>query len=129
MSRFRDKMFLRRIFEWVNSVLDIVENIPNNVIGRNISYQLSKSCTSFGANLEEADSAYSTKEFTSFVNISKRELKESVYWMKILKFRKIVDIEKNIEIESEELIKVLFSIVKNTQVKTKLKNRKLQDER
>jgi len=86
MSRFRDKVFLKR----VNSILDIVEKISNNVIGRTISYQLSKSCTSVGVNLEEADSAYSSKEFTSFVNISKREIKESFYWIRILNFRKIV---------------------------------------
>jgi len=124
MGRFRDKSFLKRIFSWVNSMLDIVEKIPNTVIGRTISYQLSKSCTSVGANLEEADSAYSSKEFASFVNISKRELKESFYWLEILKFREIVFFDNKIEIETEELIKILYSIVKKTQDKAKINKAK-----
>jgi len=117
MGRFRDREFLERIFRWVNSVLDIVEIIPATVIGKTIQYQLSKSSTSVGSNLEEADVAYSRKEFTSCVNIAKRESKESCYWMKILKFRKMVDLNKlNPTInEIEEIIRILFSIVKGTQ--------------
>lgn len=79
MGRFKDTAFLKRIFIWVNSVLDIIKNIPSNTIGNHISYQLVKSSTSVGANLEEADAAISRREFISFVNIAKREAKESHY--------------------------------------------------
>jgi len=117
MGRFKNQELLDRVFTWVNSVLDIVEKIPATVIGKTIQYQLVKSSTSVGANLEEADAAYSRKEFTSCVNIAKRESKESHYWMKILNFRKMVDLDKlnPIMTETEEIIRILFSIVKRTQ--------------
>ncbi|HOU17513.1 MAG TPA: four helix bundle protein [Candidatus Marinimicrobia bacterium] len=117
MGRFKNEELLDRVFTWVNAVLDLVEIIPNTTIGKNIQYQLVKSSTSVGANLEEADAAYSRKEFTSCVNIAKRESKESRYWMKILRFRKMVDFDKLNPIinETEEIIRILFAIVKGTQ--------------
>lgn len=119
MERFKEPEFLERVFIWVNAVLDLTGVIPNTPIGRNIRYQLIKSCTSVGANLEEADSAYSRNEFNSFTNIAKREAKESLYWMKILKYRKMVQYEDfpKVFTETEEMVKILFTIVKNSQGK------------
>ena len=50
-----------------------------------ISYQLGKSGTSSGANYEEAQGAVSKADFGNKVGISLKEMRESNYWLRILK--------------------------------------------
>jgi four helix bundle protein len=50
-----------------------------------ISYQLGKSATSAGANYEEAQGAVSKADFGSKISISLKEMRESNYWLRILK--------------------------------------------
>lgn len=50
-----------------------------------IKYQLTKSATSIGANYEEAQAGSSKLDFTNKVRISLREMRESNYWLRILK--------------------------------------------
>ncbi len=50
---------------------------------RCIVEQLLKAGTSVGANLEEAKAASSEREFLRYVQISLREARESVYWLRI----------------------------------------------
>jgi four helix bundle protein len=45
--------------------------------------QLLKAGTSIGANLEEAKAASSKREFVRFVEISLREGREAVYWIRV----------------------------------------------
>ena len=73
------------------------------------------SCT----NMEEAQAAYSKKEFCSKIGISHKEARESNYWLRLLKDSKQVKVEliRNIIMESEEIIKILFSIGKTAKEK------------
>ena len=45
--------------------------------------QLLKAATSVGANLEEAKAGSSRREFVRLIEISLREARESVYWLRI----------------------------------------------
>ncbi|RMD93696.1 MAG: four helix bundle protein, partial [Calditrichaeota bacterium] len=56
------------------------------VAGYEIGRQLVKAGTSVGSNLEEADDASSVKDFLYKAGISRREAKESRYWLKTLTF-------------------------------------------
>ena len=51
----------------------------------NINYQLTKSSTSSGANYEEAQGGTSKADFRNKVCISLKEMRESNYWLKIIK--------------------------------------------
>jgi four helix bundle protein len=76
-----------------------------------IKYQLSKSSTSAGANYEEAQAAVSKADFTNKVGISLKEMRESNYWLRIIK--ELLPETDNIVYlitESEELGKILVSI-------------------
>lgn len=76
-----------------------------------IQYQLIKSSTSAGANFEEAQSASSKADFKHKIDISLREMRESSYWLRILK--SIDGSEEELVYllnESEELKKILGSI-------------------
>ncbi|MEW6652573.1 MAG: four helix bundle protein [Bacteroidota bacterium] len=50
-----------------------------------ISNQLIKSSTSSGANYEEAQGAISKPVFFNKINISLKEMRETNYWLRIIK--------------------------------------------
>ena len=71
-----------------------------------------KSATSVGANYEEAQGASSKQDFTNKVNISLKEIRESNYWLRLIKELNKESKELNSLIsESEELKLILGKIV------------------
>ena len=84
-----------------------------------LSKQVVRSGTSIGANVEEAIAAQSRKDFISKMSISSKEARETNYWLRLLRDSKLCgdlalsDLLK----ESEEIIKILTSIVKIYPVK------------
>ena len=90
-----------------------------------ISSQLIKSGTSIGANVEEALAGQSRKDFFSKMSIASKEARETNYWLRLIKDANIVSarqVEKLIG-DSEELIKILTSIVKTGRDKDQLKTK------
>ena len=90
-----------------------------------ISRQILKSGTSIGANVEEALAGQSRPDFLSKMSIASKEARETNYWLRLLRDGKIID-QKHIEkpmIESEEIVRILTSIVKTTAI---TKNQKLK---
>ncbi len=98
--------------------LKLLQNSPEVTV---IRYQLIKSSTSVGANYEEAQAGSSKADFTNKVRISLREMRESNYWLRLIK--EVVDKsldKKELEWlinESTELKKILGSIVQKSTVK------------
>ncbi|MEP6262674.1 MAG: four helix bundle protein [Gillisia sp.] len=81
-----------------------------------LSKQLLRSGTSIGANIEEASAAISKKEFIAKMSISAKEARETLYWLKLIEKSQIVRIDVSELLEkSEELIRILTSIVKTSQ--------------
>jgi four helix bundle protein len=81
-----------------------------------ISRQILKSGTSIGANVEEALAGQSRPDFLSKMSIASKEARETNYWLRLLRDGKFLDqehIEKPMS-ESEEIIRLLTSIVKTT---------------
>ena len=80
-----------------------------------IKYQLLKSSTSSGANYEEAQAGSSKADFCNKVSISLKEMRETNYWLRIIKeikVEKAVDEELSWLLnESVELKNILGSIV------------------
>ncbi len=87
-----------------------------NFIKRNpalydISLQLLKSGTSVGANAEEALGAYSRKEFGSKLSISHKEIRETIYWLNLIK-ETVSIVDLNIEdllIKADEIRRIISS--------------------
>jgi len=52
---------------------------------RNIAWQLAAAATSAGANLEEAKSAYSRRDFASKNALSLKEMRETLYWLRLIR--------------------------------------------
>ena len=91
-----------------------------------LSSQVLRSGTSIGANIEEASASHSKKEFVHKMSIASKEARETHYWLRLLRDSDILSEKQASELinESEELIKMLTSIVKTgksnlNQLKTK----------
>jgi four helix bundle protein len=106
-----------RLFEFTIRVIEFLKTLPYTPENKIIRGQLSKSACSAGANYEEAQSGSSKADFTNKVRISLREMRESNYWLRIIK-RTVKEVNPS-EIdylikESAELKNILGSIVQRT---------------
>lgn len=111
--------FAKRLFKFSVDVIKLIRKLPNTDEFRVIKNQLTKSATSSGANYEEAQSAVSRADFHNKVSISLREMKESNYWLRIVReiySKKIMEVEILIS-ESAELKNILGSIASKTDKK------------
>jgi four helix bundle protein len=106
-----------RLFEFAVRVIEFLKTLPYSPENKTIRTQLSKSACSSGANYEESQSGSSKADFTNKVRISLREMRESNYWLRIIKRTvkevNIPEVDYLIK-ESLELKNILGSIVQKT---------------
>ena len=90
------------------------------MIQNNVEYvlvkQLLRSGTSIGANVEEACSAQSRKDFIHKLSIAQKEAFETGYWLRLLRDSGEIKKEyaKSMIKDCDELISILTSILKTT---------------
>jgi len=103
-----------RLFEFAVRVIEFLKTIPYTPENKIIREQLAKSSMSSGANYEESQGGSSRADFINKVRISLREMRESHYWLRIIK-RTIRGVNKSeldyLINESLELKNILGSIV------------------
>ena len=107
-----------RLFNFAVKILKFLPNLQKTTEFNVIRYQLAKSSTSSGANYEEAQAGSSKADFNNKVRISLREMRESNYWLRVIKatsekYKTFSDLDFLID-ESEQLKKILGSIVTKT---------------
>ncbi len=78
--------------------------------------QLLRCGTGIGANVEEALAGYSRREFGAKMSIASKEAREANYWLRLLTDAHVLSGDDGKELlgQSEELIRMLTSIVKTT---------------
>ncbi|WP_316929367.1 four helix bundle protein [Chryseobacterium daeguense] len=59
-----------------------------------MSKQLLRSGTSVGANIEEAIGAQTDKDFFTKITISYKEMRETIYWIKLLRHSSYLEISE-----------------------------------
>ena len=74
-----------RCENFIVAIINLIESIPYKKSVGIISDQLIRSAGSVGANLCEADNARSKKEFISCIGICLKEIKETIFWLRVLK--------------------------------------------
>ncbi len=83
-----------------------------------LSKQLLRSGTSIGANVQEAQAAISKRDFTAKMSISSKEARETRYWLLLIKYSDLVDLETaGLLKEVDQIISILTAIVKSSQSK------------
>lgn len=106
-----------RAYQFALQIVKLVRSLPREESVRIIGSQLLRSATSIGANLEEAYAGLTRKDFVHSYNIARKEARETRYWLRLLSDSGILPKEKLTKLlqESEELIKILTSVVKKYQ--------------
>lgn len=85
-----------------------------------LSKQVLRSGTAIGALVREAEHAESKADFTHKMNIALKEANETLYWLDLLHQSAYIDQQsfESICNDSEELLKLLVSIVKTSKGST-----------
>lgn len=96
----------KRTTEFSERIIDLVKSYNQNSVIRPIISQLVRSGTSIGANYCEANEANSKKDFHHKISLSKKEAKETMYWLKIIN-----KIDKSQENEVQKLWKEAHEFV------------------
>jgi len=103
-----------RTFLFAKKVRLWVKTLPNTLANLEDAKQLVRSV---GANYLEANEALSKKDFSMRVKISRKEAKESIYWLRLISetnnFRDESETKGLIQ-EATELKKILSSIIEKS---------------
>ncbi|MFO7790121.1 MAG: four helix bundle protein [Bacteroidales bacterium] len=101
-----------RLLLFAKRMLEICKILPPYPECNRIRGQLGGSGTSVGANYEEADGTISKKDFVNKLAISRKEAKETRYFLRVISgtYLAPATISKDIR-ESEEIINILSSMI------------------
>jgi four helix bundle protein len=104
-----------RTLRFAKMVRNYVKNLPKTLGNIEDAKQLIKASGSVGANYIEAEEALSRKDFVMRMKISRKEAKESGYWLELTESREEQIMEKQDLIkEATELTKIFGSIVEKS---------------
>jgi four helix bundle protein len=73
-----------RTLEFAKRIIRLCKQLPQTVINKEIVAQLIRASGSVGANYREANDSLSKKDFSYRIKISRKEAKESHYWLELL---------------------------------------------
>jgi four helix bundle protein len=74
-----------RTLKFAKLVLNLCKQLTQNVINKELISQLVRSSGSVGANYREANDSLSKKDFRHRIKITRKEAKETHYWLELLK--------------------------------------------
>ena len=92
--------FRERCYNYSISVIGLIKNLPEKSVYWAVSNQLLRSATSIGANIVEAKSASSKRDYIKYYEIALKSANETKYWLGLL--RDALDADK---IEVNKLLK------------------------
>ena len=101
-----------RTLKFTRSVFAFANALPKSVSHSEVAKQVVRSAGSIGANYIEAEEALSKKDFLMRIKISRKEAKETSYWLKLID-PEAADIKTKESLiqESTELMKIFGSII------------------
>jgi len=106
-----------RTLVFAKNVRLFIKTLPVSIANTEDSKQLVRSSGSVGANYLEANESLSKKDFVFRVKISRKEAKESNYWLRLIsetnELKNKDEVERLIN-ESIELKKILSSIIEKS---------------
>src|SRR3989344_2128567 len=117
MSYEEKSEIAKRAYNFAVQVIKVTAKLPQNPANLILIRQVIRSATSIGANIEEALGGHTRADFAHGMNISKKEARETRYWLRLLKdineARFIEKFDCLLE-ENESLVNILTKIVKTS---------------
>ncbi len=103
-----------RTLEFAKATRVLVKKLPRCTSNFEDGKQLIRSSGSIGANYIEANEALSKKDFKMRMKISRKEAKETCYWLKLVDTGNDQNLEKErlyLLDEATQLLKIMSSII------------------
>ena len=109
-------------------IIRLTNALPRSFAARHIAGQIVRSGTSPGANYEEARAAESSRDFVHKLGICLKELRETLYWLRVIAQSGLLPKSKVEEIigEADELCRIVAASIL-TAKKGKEKSKQTQD--
>ena len=107
-----------RTYQFAKNVRSFVKKVPRTISTIEDGKQLVRSSGSVGANYIDANEALSKKDFRMRIKISRKEVKESRYWLNLIYIGNNSELSKEKQVlikESTELMNIFGSIVRKTE--------------
>ncbi|OGX07848.1 MAG: hypothetical protein A2Z88_05425 [Omnitrophica WOR_2 bacterium GWA2_47_8] len=106
----------QRTLQFAQRAMVYVNRLPKTISNLEVGKQLSRSAGSIGANYIEAEESLSKKDFVLRIKISRKESKESQYWLNLSEPKdEYIQEKKALIQESLELTKIFGAIVVKSQ--------------
>ncbi|MEK7162393.1 MAG: four helix bundle protein [Patescibacteria group bacterium] len=108
-----------RTTEFAKRVIHLCKALPKNSMNSRLVGQIVGSAGSVGANYREANDSLGKKDFLHRLKISRKEAKETIHWLELIKEAnpefayRMGDIQK----EANELKNILSAIIQKAAVK------------
>lgn len=106
-----------RTYQFAKNVYILCKKIKNSYLSNEYVNQLVRASSSVGANYREANDALGKKDFSFRMRISRKEAKESTFFLRLMKETETtgLDSEFNLLIqESIELTKIFSAIIEKS---------------
>ena len=106
-----------RTFQFAKDVRLFVKTLPKTIANIEDSKQLIKASGSVGANYIEANESLSKKDFLMRIKISRKESKESAYWLRLIDETNSLENPQDAQgliQEANELKKIFSSILEKS---------------
>lgn len=106
-----------RTYQFAKSVRLNIKTLPKTIANVEDGKQVIRSSGSTGANYIEANEALGKKDFLMHVKISRKEAKESAYWLRLINETNKLDNNNefdNLFQEAIELKKIFSAIIENS---------------
>jgi len=107
----------KRTFEFAKKIREFVKKLPKTTGNIEDGKQLIRSSGSIGANYIEANESLSKKDFVMRIKISRKESKESKFWLMLVDVGNNFDLDeerKKLIQESTELMMILSAIMRKS---------------
>ena len=107
-----------RTFTYAQEVRIFVKALKKTVASIEDIKQLIRSSGSIGANYIEANESLSKKDFYMRIKISRKEAKETIYWLKLLDIENIPSNRVRLALvdEGTQLMKIFGSIITSSKI-------------
>lgn len=94
-----------RTLNFAKKIIHLCQSLPNNTVNFKLIDQIIRSAGSVGANYREANDALGKKDFLLRLRISRKESKETLFWLDLISDAN-PKIEKDISPLTEECVQI-----------------------
>ena len=116
VAAMKDNPIKDKSFAFAIRIVKFTRWLDEEGVNYKLINQVLRSGTSIGANVTEADAAYSKKDFAHKMSIAFKEANETRYWLELLAATDLIkpEIANSLIKDVNELIKLLATIIKSS---------------